>query len=106
MPLEAGEDGDKEVRNRLFRALQSPVRRRILFNLLEHNPQQGLLVPEDVHVGKKPIDQLNLELTHNHLPLMEQAGFIRWDRAVNQIHKGPEFDEISGLLRLIDEHEE
>ena len=51
MPQEEGESGDAELYNTVYRSLQKPVRRRLLFNLLEHNPQEALLVPEDVHMS-------------------------------------------------------
>ena len=105
MPLREGEDGHAELYNTLYRSLQRPVRRRLLFNLLEHNPKDALLVPENVHVGETELDRLNLELIHHHLPLLEEAGLIRWDRESGRVHKGRNIAEIRGSLEAIREND-
>lgn len=49
-------------------------------------------------------DETKAALVHNHLPKLEEAGYIEWDRESGTIEKGPEFDEIEPLLELIEEH--
>lgn len=49
-------------------------------------------------------DEAKAALVHNHLPKLEEAGYIKWDRESGTIEKGPEFDEIEPLLELIEEH--
>lgn len=105
MALEQGEDGDRELYNSLFRSLQEPARRRILFNLLEHNPQEALMVPEEVHAGETELEDLNIELVHNHLPMLEEAGLVRWEREAGKLHKGPRFAEVRQLLAAISDHD-
>lgn len=105
MAIEQGEDGDRDLYNSLFQCLEAPVRRRILFGLLEHNRQEALMVPEDVHVGENELSELDLALTHRHLPLLEESGLIRWDRDSNEILKGPEFGRVRDLLESINEHD-
>lgn len=105
MSVKQGEDGDRALFNAVYRCLQAPERRRILFRLLEHNPQEALLVPEDVYVGERELTTLNVELVHSHLPLLEEAGLIRWDRDANKLHKGPTFGTVRDLLESIDEHD-
>jgi DNA-binding transcriptional ArsR family regulator len=51
-------------------------------------------------------DETKAALVHNHLPKLEEAGYIEWDRESGTIEKGPEFDEIEPLLELIEEHSE
>ncbi len=46
----------------------------------------------------------NIELTHSHLPKLEAAGYIEWDRETSVISKGPHFDEIESFLGLIENH--
>lgn len=105
MTLKQGEDGDRELFKNLFRSLMEPQRRRILFNLLEHNPQNGLVIPEKVHLGETELTDLNLELVHNHLPVLEDAGLIRWDREADELHRGPRFAEVRDLLAAIRAHD-
>jgi predicted transcriptional regulator len=105
MPLQQGEDGDRELYNSLFRSLKKPQRRRLLFNLLEHNPQEPLSLPEGVHVGEMELATLNLTLRHHDLPMMEGAGLIRWDREADEVHKGPKFAHVRELLEAIKAHD-
>jgi predicted transcriptional regulator len=85
--------------------LENQYRRRLLVGLLDHNPQRDSVdIPEDVHVGDKELEVLNAGMYHTHLPKLEEAGFIRWDRDRHEVHKGPNFDEIRPLLELIENH--
>ncbi|MEF8809109.1 DUF7344 domain-containing protein [Natronomonas sp.] len=45
-----------------------------------------------------------IELKHNHLPKLADAGYIEWDRETGRISKGPNFDEIEPLLELLENH--
>lgn len=105
MALEQGEDGDREQFDFLFRCLQAPERRRILFHLLQRDPREALLVPEDVHVGERELSDLAVALTHHHLPMLERAGLIRWDRDTDEVHEGTEFGQAQSLLEAISEHD-
>jgi hypothetical protein len=89
----------------LFEALSNVHRRRLLVALLDHNPQRDDVdVPEDVHEGEKALETLQSELYHSHLPRLEEAGFIGWNRDAHEVVKGPRFDEIRPLLELMRDH--
>lgn len=88
-------------------ALSDPYRRQLLVALLDHNPQDdddrdplGILAAAD-----EP-DVLEIELIHNHLPRLEEMGYITWNRTTNEISKGPQWDEIEPLLELIHNHQD
>ncbi len=88
-----------------FRALTDPYRRQLLVALLEHNPQDDddrdpLNIVDDDREPKV----LKSELIHVHLPLLEEMGYIQWDRDSNQIRKGPNWEDIEPLLTLIHDH--
>ncbi|RLM83592.1 ArsR family transcriptional regulator [Halobellus sp. Atlit-38R] len=88
-----------------FEALANVHRRRILITLLEYNPQRDTVaVPEDIHQGKKALEALQTEFYHSHLPRLEEAGLIRWNRDTHEVLKGPRFDEIRPLLELLRDH--
>jgi len=60
---------------------------------------------DDVMVrGESELNASELTLTHNHLPKLDDAGYIEWDRDTGEISKGPRFDEIEPLLELIENH--
>lgn len=105
MALQQGEDGDRELYNSLFRCLQKPARRRILFGLIEKERREPLAVPEDVHTGEKKLETLQVELAHNHLPMLQEAGLIRWDRTSHHLYRGPRFDVVRELLNVISDHD-
>ena len=87
-----------------FDAMTHPLRRRLLVRLLEHNPQKGDVDPSSLHEGEQPVEVLEAEMFHTHLPKLEDAGFIVWHQDTNEVVKGPRFEEIRPLLELIDAH--
>ena len=89
----------------MFAALRNHSRRRLLVALLDHNPQEDSVKPSKAaHVGEKDLEVLQAKMYHKHLPTLEAAGFIRWDRENHEVVKGPKFDEIRPLLELIHNH--
>lgn len=89
----------------IFEVLANEQRRRVLVTLLEHNPQCGKVkVPEDVGVGGTELAKLRIKYYHLHLPKLDAAGFINWNRDSLEIVKGPSFSEIRPLLELIQNH--
>ena len=47
-----------------------------------------------------------IELTHVHLPKLEGAGYITWDRDAETFSRGPKFDEIEPFIDFFNEHTE
>lgn len=86
--------------------LANKYRRRVLVALLEHNPQDddNPQVPEDFTLADEDLEILRTQMTHTHLPKLEEAAFIEWDRDSSTIRTGPRFDEIKPLLELMDNH--
>lgn len=87
-------------------ALSEPYRRQLLVALLEKNPQDDddvdpLGVLDDSTDGARNVET---ELFHNHLPMLEEMEFIEWDRDRGDIKTGPNWDDIAPLLRLIRDH--
>ena len=54
--------------------------------------------------GTEDPEEIRVQLIHNHLPKLAEAGYIEWDRDTGEISKGPRFDEIKPLLDLIQNH--
>ena len=94
--------------DRFLDVLANKYRRRLLIALLEHNPQddEDPQIPDDVGITDKDLDELMTQMSHVHLPKLEEAGFIEWDPEPNVVRKGPNFDEIRPLLELIRDHAE
>lgn len=86
--------------------LANRYRRRVLIALLEHNPQDDNdpQIPDDVTLETDALDSLMINMRHTHLPKLEEAGFIEWDREANTIKQGPQFEEVQPLLELMANH--
>jgi hypothetical protein len=88
-------------------ALSNSYRRQLLVALLEHNPQDERDTdPLDLLPEVEQEDTLEVELVHSHLPKLEEMGYISWDRPTDEISKGPRWDTIAPLLKLMQDHEE
>lgn len=94
--------------DRAFAALQNPIRRRLLFALLESNPQSidRLDSPEvrSDDPGSRSVEGNPIQLVHTHLPKLDDWEYIDWNRTTGEISTGSNWDEIAPLLRLLDTH--
>lgn len=105
---EAGFPPEMVALDTVLDALSNKYRRRLLVALLEHNPQDDddTQIPADVAIEDEDTEQLEIAIKHSHLPKLEGAGFIEWDKEKNVIRKGPKFAEIQPLLELMHNHAE
>lgn len=87
--------------DRIFRSLRHRHRRLILLGVRE-----GLIEsPSDIILrGNGDAEAAELELLHDHLPKLDDAGYIDWDPESGTISRGPNFEEIEPLLELIENH--
>ena len=88
--------------DRLLHILANKYRRRLLVALLEHNPQDEKNPLAETEGDD--IESLKIAMIHSHLPKLEEAGFIEWDRERHAVRKGPRFDQIRPLLELMQSH--
>ncbi|KTG30503.1 DUF7344 domain-containing protein [Haloferax profundi] len=86
-----------------FDALGNIHRRRLLMDLCEGDVGRlGRATQVVADGGDADNEQLEVELYHLHLPKLDGAKFITWDRESGAIERGPRFDEIEPVLRLLD----
>jgi hypothetical protein len=103
----------------LFKLLASRSRRRVLVMLCE---TETLRVPDDVltrgrtareptpggagprHAPREDGDSFELQLRHTHLPKLESAGLVEWDREADLVTRGPRFDDVEPAVRSIVEN--
>lgn len=89
----------------IFTALSHSTRRHVLSTIGERNPRtSGELEPEELVGSEDERERYRLELYHNHLPSLDAAGFIDWDSETDSITRGPRYDEIRPVIRLMDDH--
>ena len=93
--------GDEGFDNALH-ALSDKYRRQLLLSLLEHNPQDDNdHDPLNLLSETEEAEVLQSELVHKHLPKLDDMGYISWNRTTNKISKGPNWDDVSPLLKLM-----
>jgi hypothetical protein len=93
--------------DRMFDALSHPYRRRILLLVSERNPRDGdELSVEVLATEDDDRELLTTELYHAHLPKLAESGYIEWDENLHSVHRGPNFEGIAPLLRLMDDHQD
>jgi len=84
-------------------AIQHVERRRVLLMLLRSTANDAAFddgrAPTETDVRK-----LKLQMYHVHLPKLERMGLIESTGGWYDIRRGPRFDDIAPLLRVIDDH--
>jgi len=89
----------------IYEALVHPYRRRLLLAMLKAD-RHGVAYPNPLEfapvVQGDPGKSRRIAMTHNHLPKLDDMGIVRWDRAEEELSKGPEWDEIEPLLRWME----
>ena len=93
-----------------FDVLSDSRRRDILEAVADHNPRDvdeftsGGVASADEN-GADP-ERVRTELHHVHLPKLAAQGYVEWDPNAETIRRGPNFDDIAPLLRLLGEYRE
>ena len=90
-----GTSNGTERWDQLYDALSAQPRRMIIFSLLKHAEERRLPLPDAAQAPGTPMDaeRLCLQLRHRHLPMLEDAGYIRWERDPFSVERGPYFEE-------------
>lgn len=100
-----------------FDTLVDPVRRYVLCYLDEQEAPdsfdrlvtRGAAWHTDSNsdaVDDATLTEMRTTLYHRHLPKLAEAGYIEWNRDTDTIRRGPNFDEIGPVLRLMADHED
>ena len=99
--------GGDPTLDRLFDALSHPYRRRVLRAIAASNPrEEDDFTPAEFAADDQKRAEFLTALHHSHLPRLDEAGFIEWDRETKTIRRGPRYDEIAPLLELLLAHED
>ena len=91
--------------DQLLTSLSDPIRRSVLLTLAEDNPRdRDELTSPDFDAEDEDVELFEAEVTYDHLPHLDRAGIIEWDRDSDTITRGPNFAEVRPLIELIHEH--
>lgn len=86
--------------DRIVNVLRNRQRRRTLMGLAAGR----VSATTDVMMRGTNVEEVESDLEQTHLPMLEEEGYIVWDRESGEISKGPRFDEIEPVLKLLEEH--
>lgn len=97
-------DNDNTL-DEVFNILSHHTRRRILHLIALENPRSlHEIEPVTTASSGEEVNQQMIQLFHNHLPALVDAGFITWERDSDRIARGPRFEHIQPLLTLFQNH--
>lgn len=92
------------VADEILDTLSHPIRRRLLFSLYEQGQDASELSLHRVSGLAFEEENTQAALSHVHLPKLAEKGYVRYDGDEHTITKGPEWDQIEPLLRLVHTH--
>lgn len=89
--------------NTLHHAFASQERRMILYSLIDAPKNRRLPLPETAMAPDTPTTskKIEVQLQHNHLPELADAGYIRWEKEPFCVQRGPCFDEVEAVFGVI-----
>lgn len=89
--------------NTIFQILSAPPRRQLIDSLLHAGPHEMVPLPSAANPPNdpRPDRQLHVNLIHDHLPRLANAGYVDWDQHPFQAQRGPEFEEIGSVLTAL-----
>lgn len=91
----------------MFDVLSHHHCRRLLVALSEQDdsaPSLDLDALGEVVAPNGDRSRVHARMIHCHLPKLDSAGYVRWDRDAGTIAKGPEWVAIESLLRVLLDH--
>lgn len=85
--------------------VDDPYRRSIVQTLAERGTLEGGELVDAVAPAQVSRDTARVRLYHCHLPKLDGADVIRWDRDRMRVRPGENFEEVAGLIDAIAEAE-
>lgn len=85
-------------------ALGLAQRRELLFALLERGRLGDAPVTLADSADRTDTEEGRVATDDTHLPKLVEYGYVRWDRDVGAVERGPDFEEIEPLLELLSDH--
>lgn len=95
----AGERGPSDRLDSLFETLAHRHRRHVLTVLADEAQSDSDRVElDELARGLADRTRFRIALHHQHLPVLERAGYIEWERDRNAIRRGERFGEVAVLV--------
>lgn len=93
----------RERWDRGFELLSSHPRRQIIVSLLDVSEDRSLSLPEAAFpsIASADLTRVEIELKHQHLPMLADAGYVQWDATPFRVSRGPRFEEIGAVMQVL-----
>ena len=91
----------------IFESLSHASRRWLLTRLSDvgHGDAEESISEESIRENEV-MEPFVSEIFDRHLPLLDEAELIDWDRERQSIERGSRFDEITPIMQLIADHQD
>lgn len=76
--------------------------RRVILRLLKREDVQSKT--DLLSRGEYALEDRETAVHHVHLPQLDTAGYVEWDRETDEIGKGSRYDEAESVLTLLEAH--
>lgn len=95
-----------ELWDTMLRALAAEPRRQLIVSLADTPPGESVALPEAANRSRprREPELLYRELIHSHLPTLEQAGLVEWEREPLSARRGPRFEEAAAIVAVVRSH--
>lgn len=97
--------GAAERWNQIYDVFTAEPRRMIIYSLMNEPEGRRLPLPEAAVPQHKSVDteSFRVQLRHQHLPKLADAGYVRWEADPLCVQRGPNFDEAATILKRVTE---
>lgn len=100
MPITRETPCEADILDEFALVMGHEYRRQVLFKL-HGRDGKPVEIPEDIYIRNRDADGLYIDLCHNHLPKLDSAGLIEWNREQQIVRTGEQFDSIEPLLEVL-----
>ncbi len=89
--------------DRAFGAVSAEPRRQVVVSLMDVPADRSVELPAAATSPTVPAnpDRLRIELRHRHLPMLAEAGYVRWEEQPFTARRGPRFEEVSAIMAAL-----
>lgn len=105
MTVEQFQNGNRGIDrwDEVFEALTAKPRRQLVAALVDAPTDQPVVLPEAAASPTVPsdLDSLRIDLRHTHLPLLDDAGFVRYESEPFRAYRGPRFEEVATVIETL-----
>lgn len=91
--------------DRVFKAVSAEPRRQLIVALNDVPAGEWIALPDAaISPNVAPETNLDIELQHHHLPMLEEYEYIRWTPEPFRARRGPYFEDLAVVFDALHHH--